>query len=255
MVTVATSLDVPIKLVFPGPKRGGMLGLGDVVLPGIMMALALRYDLYLHYLRKQDQPSPDSVPVSTSNTILTASADTVTKPQYINATGNWGERYWTSSPPTSVLTVPKSQAETYNSPATFRKTYFHASMIGYIIGMLATLIVLNVYQHAQPALLYLVPGVLGALWGTAFARGEIGEMWRYSEDEDLEDSGKARVDGKVEVDVTNDGPAEKAPEGGVATAQTDVGAVEDRYQGHVFYFALSKPKRNGLAGPKKDPPT
>src|SRR6202035_2060452 len=36
MVTVATKLDVPIKLVFPGPKRGGMLGLGDVVLPGIM---------------------------------------------------------------------------------------------------------------------------------------------------------------------------------------------------------------------------
>lgn len=58
MVTVATKLDVPIKLVFPGPKRGGMLGLGDVVLPGIMMALALRFDLYVHYLNKKSALLP-----------------------------------------------------------------------------------------------------------------------------------------------------------------------------------------------------
>jgi len=50
MVKVATSLDVPIKLLWPkslsfaGERGFTMLGLGDVVVPGIFIALALRYD-------------------------------------------------------------------------------------------------------------------------------------------------------------------------------------------------------------------
>ena len=54
MVNVATSLDVPIKLLWPKSlsftsERGfTMLGLGDVVIPGIYVALALRYDHHRH---------------------------------------------------------------------------------------------------------------------------------------------------------------------------------------------------------------
>jgi minor histocompatibility antigen H13 len=59
MISVATKIDAPIKLVFPGPGRGSFLGLGDVFLPGIMIAIALLFDLYLHYLRKQSR-SPNS---------------------------------------------------------------------------------------------------------------------------------------------------------------------------------------------------
>ncbi|KAJ7188285.1 peptidase A22B, signal peptide peptidase [Mycena filopes] len=50
MVKVATSLDVPIKLLWPkgldfaGKHGYTMLGLGDVVIPGVFIALALRYD-------------------------------------------------------------------------------------------------------------------------------------------------------------------------------------------------------------------
>lgn len=50
MVKVATSLDVPIKLLWPKSmtfatdRRFTMLGLGDVVVPGIFISLALRYD-------------------------------------------------------------------------------------------------------------------------------------------------------------------------------------------------------------------
>ena len=62
MVTVATQLDIPAKLLFPRPRGPGedptkramsMLGLGDVILPGMMIGFALRFDLYLFYLRKQ----------------------------------------------------------------------------------------------------------------------------------------------------------------------------------------------------------
>lgn len=50
MVTVAKSFDAPIKLVFPknllaDPLQFSMLGLGDIVIPGIFIALLLRFDL------------------------------------------------------------------------------------------------------------------------------------------------------------------------------------------------------------------
>ncbi|KAH8812547.1 signal peptide peptidase-domain-containing protein, partial [Xylogone sp. PMI_703] len=183
MVTVATSLDVPIKLVFPGPKRGSMLGLGDIVLPGIMIALALRFDLYLHYVRKQSTKSQQSSVITTSDTVTLPSNQTVVKAPYIEATGNWGERFWTRK----VRDADKPRAALGGH---FRKTYFNASLVGYFVGIIATLVVLNIYNHAQPALLYLVPGVLIAVWGTALVRGEVGLMWNYTEDGSLEENGE-----------------------------------------------------------------
>ncbi|XP_040574022.1 minor histocompatibility antigen H13 [Lepeophtheirus salmonis] len=57
MVTVATNFEAPIKLVFPqdlmekgvfGASNMAMLGLGDIVIPGIFVALLLRYDRSLN---------------------------------------------------------------------------------------------------------------------------------------------------------------------------------------------------------------
>jgi len=56
MVTVAKSFEAPIKLVFPqdllehglGASNFAMLGLGDIVIPGIFIALLLRYDKSLN---------------------------------------------------------------------------------------------------------------------------------------------------------------------------------------------------------------
>lgn len=47
MVTVAKSFDAPIKLLFPQMWEGrpSMLGLGDIVIPGIFIALCLRFDI------------------------------------------------------------------------------------------------------------------------------------------------------------------------------------------------------------------
>jgi minor histocompatibility antigen H13 len=50
MITVAKSIDAPIKLMFPYnllevPPKFSMLGLGDIVIPGIFVALALKYDI------------------------------------------------------------------------------------------------------------------------------------------------------------------------------------------------------------------
>ncbi|KAF2639352.1 hypothetical protein P280DRAFT_429940 [Massarina eburnea CBS 473.64] len=190
MVTVAKSLDVPIKLVFPRPapaddptgKPGhAMLGLGDVVLPGIMIGLALRFDLFLFYLRRQTRKQGAS-----------ASEETVEKPKYHSLAGRWSDHFWThslltGSPLFKTSEVKSKETDKTEAPFTFPKTYFKASLVGYVTGMLCTLGVMHIWGHAQPALLYLVPGVLGSLWLTAIARGELNAMWEFSEAYEEED--------------------------------------------------------------------
>ncbi|KAK4550888.1 hypothetical protein LTR36_000468 [Oleoguttula mirabilis] len=181
MVTVAKNLDQPIKLVFPRPDQpnatpGGppiksfsMLGLGDIVLPGLMIGLALRFDLYMYYLRKQTKRRSTQHSATGNVEII----EHVEKAPYVSVTGNWGDHFWTSRLPASARPEKLS--------ISFPKPYFTASMVGYVVGMLTTLGVMSVFQHAQPALLYLVPGVLASLWSTAVARGELKEMWEFSE--------------------------------------------------------------------------
>ncbi|KAF2263396.1 intramembrane protease 2 [Lojkania enalia] len=182
MVIVAKSLDIPIKLVFPRPQVAdappshAMLGLGDVVLPGIMIGLALRFDLFLFYLRRQKHVQLDEAEGELQ----------VVKPKYFSLAGRWSDHFWTHSLTGRPL-FSTSQDSKCEAPFTFPKIYFTASLIGYVVGMLATLGVMHFWGHAQPALLYLVPGVLGSLWLTALARGELGLMWGFSEAEGEEE--------------------------------------------------------------------
>jgi len=186
MVEVATKLDVPIKLLFPRPdgcvmpidaapgsalmeeyleclakKRAmAMLGLGDIVVPGMMVAFALRFDLFLFYWRQgEGRLNPPKTLKGT-------------KAEYISATGGWGERLWTSL---------KLQQRSLLARQ-FPKTYFNATLVGYLLGLVITIIVMHVTEHAQPALLFLVPGISISLWGTAAVKGNLKLLWNFSED-------------------------------------------------------------------------
>ena len=194
MVTVATKLDVPVKLLFPRPPTPeqaepdavslAMLGLGDIVIPGMMIGLALRFDLFLYYKRKGMQKT------------AAASEDKKSvKPNYQAATGGWGERFWAPSvrPSEPELEPP------YHDARSFPKTYFKAGVIGYVLGMITTLVVMQYFEHAQPALLYLVPGVLIFLWGTALVRGEIREMWEFSDADEEEENAEKNADERKEA--------------------------------------------------------
>jgi minor histocompatibility antigen H13 len=156
MVTVATKLEGPIKILFPrgsldpvNPETGApelsLLGLGDIVLPGFFLALLLRFDAHQANI------------------------------------------------PTRGLTPDE------HVHAVFPKPYFHTAMVGYVLGLATTLFVMIQFRAAQPALLYLVPAVLGASFGCAFVRGEIKELLAYSEElPEIEEEGPAaeeKVDG------------------------------------------------------------
>lgn len=136
MVAVARNFDAPIKLLFPrgpldalgdGKRQFSMLGLGDIVIPGIFVAIILRYDVARR-----------------------AAAAAKGRGRGAMATGS---------------------------------TYFYSAFGGYVAGLVATIVVMNVFQAAQPALLYIVPGVLGATFLHAAARGEAGALFHWHEQE------------------------------------------------------------------------
>lgn len=116
MVTVARSFEAPIKLVFPQDllEKGfsahnyAMLGLGDIVVPGIFIALLLRFD---HSLGRKSN------------------------------------------------------------------TYFYSTFFAYFIGLLATMFIVHMFEHAQPALLYLVPACLGTPLLVALVKGDIKRLF------------------------------------------------------------------------------
>jgi minor histocompatibility antigen H13 len=72
--------------------------------------------------------------------------------------------------------------------ASFPKPYFHSALIAYIIGLGTTLFVMIQFKAAQPALLYLVPACLASSLLCATVRGEMKELFEYSEEEEEEEN-------------------------------------------------------------------
>jgi len=56
------------------------------------------------------------------------------------------------------------------------RTYFNTGFAAYIFGLLLTILVMHVYRHAQPALLYLVPTCLGFPLLLALIKGDLNAM-------------------------------------------------------------------------------
>ena len=234
MVTVAKNLDVPIKLVFPRPEEPGaaageppvrsysMLGLGDIVLPGLMIALALRFDLYMHYLR---QKKVREVATSEGDD-YSKTTEAIDKAPYIIASGHWGDKFWAAG---RTSTAASSILPAYLT-STFPKTYFYATMTGYVIGMIATLVFMSVFQHAQPALLYLVPGVLASLWGTGLIRVELRQMWDFTE---------TLTGEEAEYEPKKDDPTEE-PRGFLSELWTDIFGESEKKQSDASNVSSSK---------------
>lgn len=170
MVTVAKSFDAPIKLLFPRAsledgtaQRPSMLGLGDIVIPGIFIALMLRYDVARH-ARRARQATAESIGRVT--------------------------RSKTSATETAIVKVTDTFA--------FPRTFFLTNLFAYFLGLLTTVYVMYAFNAAQPALLYLVPACLGAALLTALCTGEVRDLVTFKEgddddkdgDDDDEDEGK-----------------------------------------------------------------
>lgn len=247
MITVATKVDAPIKLVFQSGTGVSMLGLGDIIVPGLLMALALRFDLYLYYQKKVKLE-----PVDLTSEVSSGTGETTTtvetqykriKTPWIDPQGQWGNRFWTTK---FGHLLPVANAESVWATTAYPKPYFYASIFGYGLGMLATLTMLLVFNHGQPALLYLVPGVTGSLWLTALLRGELKDMWTYTEDGSLDTE-----DVVVEVDAKGNVEDKAAPQIGDKKKEeaVDKASKKESDDYDVFLFSITAPRHRA---PKED---
>jgi minor histocompatibility antigen H13 len=140
MVTVATKFDVPIKLKFPdGTGRFSILGLGDMVIPGIIVALSLKFDV--DSFLKMGRQAGGQTKMALSN---------------------------------------------------MKTPVFYGAFVGYIVGIIATIVSMYVFNHPQPALLFLVPGcTLGILLPAVYQK-KVMELWRYDAEEDVIEKEKTK---------------------------------------------------------------
>ena len=176
MVSVAKKIEGPVKLMFPklqaaieqmrkekgedneyagkpyDPREYNMIGLGDIVIPGIYVALMLRFDIYLYKKAKKD--------------------------------------------------IAKYGFSFKNMK------YFLITFIFYNLGIIITLCSMYFFNHAQPALLYLVPCTLISSTFLALITGDIKTLWKFNEekideeedDEDEEEEEKEKDDKKKKVE-------------------------------------------------------
>lgn len=148
MVSVAKNIEGPVKLMFPklqdaidkikkekpdeyagkayDPREFNMIGLGDIVIPGVYVALMLRFDIYLFKRAKKD-------------------------------ISNFG------------FSLKNMK-------------YFLVTFTFYNLGIIITLCSMYFFNHAQPALLYLVPCTLLSSTLTAFACKENDLLWKFNEE-------------------------------------------------------------------------
>jgi minor histocompatibility antigen H13 len=66
--------------------------------------------------------------------------------------------------------------------STVKRTFFNGALVGYMVAIIATVIVMLVFDHGQPALLYLVPGVLLSVLINAFRKNNFRELWDFNEE-------------------------------------------------------------------------
>uniref|UniRef100_A0A0E0DRV5 Peptidase A22B family protein n=1 Tax=Oryza meridionalis TaxID=40149 RepID=A0A0E0DRV5_9ORYZ len=62
-----------------------------------------------------------------------------------------------------------------------KNRYFNSAFLGYTVGLTVTIIVMNWFQAAQPALLYIVPGVIGFVAVHCLWNGEVKPLLEYNE--------------------------------------------------------------------------
>jgi minor histocompatibility antigen H13 len=98
-----------------------------------------------------------------------------------------------------LLRFDAHRAQQSEVHAKFPKPYFHSCLMAYVLGLATTLYVMIVFNAAQPALLYLVPACLGSSLLCGFLRGELKELFAYSEEEEEEEVGK-KEQAKAEVE-------------------------------------------------------
>jgi len=137
MQTLASSVDAPVKLLFPrGKNLFSIVGLGDILIPGLIISYCLRIDVFLFFNKRVKETEKTLKEIFPENT--------------------------------SQIT----------------KKYFHGAITGYLLGFICTILSATVFNFPQPALLYLVPGVIFSILLIAIWNSELRIIFNFNEEEE-----------------------------------------------------------------------
>lgn len=75
---------------------------------------------------------------------------------------------------------------------TNQRLYFHVAFVSYIASLITTVLVLHVFKHGQPALLYIVPYLIISVLLIAFVKGDLGELLAYNEEQKNDEEKKSQ---------------------------------------------------------------
>ena len=143
-------LSLPGKLVIPSYSKGNysILGLGDIVMPGLLLCFVLRFDAYKRHQLAEAM-------------IIQGNHEDLLRPLTKNTSDSSLQRLSTN----------------YRTYRFHRLTYFHCSLIGYLAGLVTATLSSEIFRAAQPALIFLVPFTLLPLLVMAYIKGDLKKMW------------------------------------------------------------------------------
>ena len=177
----------PLPMLFAIPRIGdyqggsSMLGLGDIVLPGLLLSFASRFD---ESKRLMGMVSGGSGRVVANNACPAMSAGA--------APGRNGR----SSNPFCFL-----------CSCCFSNGYFGPVVVAYAIGLFMANAAVYIMEMGQPALLYLVPCCLGTMVCMGRRAGELADLWegpRAIRAADALMYGEAHVESAAETEDRDD---------------------------------------------------
>ena len=157
-----------------------MLGLGDIVVPGLALAMALRQDYYTAYAAGRAAARSRELS-SAAHGMGTAEGGRVTAHHSPTALTH-----------ATAAIVKRSGWLTTLCGGCY---YFPAAMVGYIVGLSAANLAVALMRMGQPALLYLVPCILGPLVVLAWWRGELAAWWGAGDAATVEGEGGEEGEG------------------------------------------------------------
>ena len=174
MVSVAKGLNAPVKVLFPknyikladGKVECSMLGLGDIVIPGIFVALMLRLDV---------QKGLKNTPYFTSNLVAYELGLVMT----VSVMHVFGAAQVRDLPAISLshLPFPSPLPISPSSPTHLPQPRPRPSPCP---SLTVSAMYARLWCAAQPALLYLVPCCIGASLLMGVYRGELNELLNFS---------------------------------------------------------------------------
>ena len=169
-----------------------LLGLGDVVVPGTLIAAALRFDgsraVDLRPRAEAAAAAIDEV-MAGSRAAVAAGTGCASDREIGEAAADAASAAYDRAADGETAVAPSRPSApppVTDAVLAGPRTYFTAALVSYAAG-LGLAFFANAVTHAgQPALVYIVPAMLGGLGAQALARNEVERVWKWTDGAEVE---------------------------------------------------------------------